>query len=565
MGSSSTNGCGGSETPHRERCSAGGNASHVSRFCDLSRSWVRYMHDALQSLHLPSAWPGGANLTTHVSPRNAVGAWYFARCTNRFVPRGTHAVVLELAQVGSLSDLADSLPALVASIRRATPHVAIVLLMWLSQFVMYEQTPHEVQERVTHRADHEFNRSSGAKTTPLATLINVGLALGVDIIRIDRIAFSLATHPDLVHRGRRETQACPPSVVQGGSLTIAPHWLFAQLGKDLVHPTPEVHLLIGRLVAQSIADRLAGREAESVPVPVGRDVTREEALDLADDDAEGGGGAPLRRIGVADSRSSGTERAPFFARRGAASVRPANRSDALVWEQCFGAEDLPVVGGTPPWGLVDEGPSDKGTRKQGYLSRSIGDSLLIGPVGRELQNEGMQHAAIRRRTGWAPVITIEVGYLLARNAEFGALTISCENCTCKREVSTFVKSLHPFPHVDTCSLFSANVHYRDAGFNSTITASTAFTCIIDLPPLGSGRAPKPCMIRVTHRPAGTGLSPSFRQRACQPRDGSPRAYWCTPSNHSRVRFDTLNAYMVFNEQNEAYSESLKLSHTLYSH
>ena len=140
MGSSPTSGCGSSEPPHAERCKTPWDAQF--RFCSLAGSWVRHMHDSLLSQHQRVFGPG-ASLSTHVHPRNAVGAWYFARCTQRFVQPRTNLVVLELAQVGGLPSLDAALPQLVASVRRIAPRAPIVLLLWLSKPTLHEQTAFE--------------------------------------------------------------------------------------------------------------------------------------------------------------------------------------------------------------------------------------------------------------------------------------------------------------------------------------------------------------------------------------------------------------------------------------
>ena len=323
MGSSPTSGCGSSEPPHAERCKTPWDAQF--RFCSLAGSWVRHMHDSLLSQHQRVFGPG-ASLSTHVHPRNAVGAWYFARCTQRFVQPRTNLVVLELAQVGGLPSLDAALPQLVASVRRIAPRAPIVLLLWLSKQVLHEQTAFEGtgflpkfrnQSQLTWIINTALN-VSGAPTLRFITqgvppllalaarcakyrsrwlttsqlvpslhfllLLPLGdrlhIQLGVEVIRMDRIAFAAASNPRMVAHGR--TRLCPPAVLArpvGGASsvassgapprntrmplqTIAPHWIYAQHGNDIVHPTPEAHILMGRVVAQYVVHRLytAGRD-----------------------------------------------------------------------------------------------------------------------------------------------------------------------------------------------------------------------------------------------------------------------------------------------------------------
>ena len=120
----------------------------------------------------------------------------------------------------------------------------------------------------------------------------------------------------------------------------------------------------------------------------------------------------------------------------AASASLAPAGVAPAWEQCHTAETMPVVAGAPaPWRLVDEGGA-KGVKKLGLLSKTIGDRLLIGPIGAELQQQERQRLldGLMTRRGWHPKLTVELGYLLAPREDFGALVLQCYNCTCKREV-----------------------------------------------------------------------------------------------------------------------------------
>jgi hypothetical protein len=99
---------------------------------------------------------------------------------------------------------------------------------------------------------------------------------------------------------------------------------------------------------------------------------------------------------------------------------------------------------------------------------------------------------------------------------------------------------------------------RSHSFNSTITASTTFGAMLDLPRLGSSRPPAPCMLRVKHAPMGSGLSVELRRRACRTANATwaPPA-WCTKErNESRVRIDSLNAYTLYALANNSHNLSL---------
>ena len=143
-----------------------------------------------------------------------------------------------------------------------------------------------------------------------------------------------------------------------------------------------------------------------------------------------------------------------------------------------------------------------------------------------------------------------------------ALVITCQNCSCRREIHTFAKSLHPFPGIDTYSQFNPNLHYRHPKFNSTITSSTAFGARLDFPPLHSLRPPAPCFIHVKHAPAGYGLSAEFRKRSCHKGNVTASlalpAAWCHERrNDSRVRIDSLNAYTSYTLSMNATSDENK--------
>ena len=239
----------------------------------------------------------------------------------------------------------------------------------------------------------------------------------------------------------------------------------------------------------------------------------------------------------------------------------------------------------------------QGVKKVGLISRHIGDSLLLGPIGHSLQQELLKRQSeqrLKRMISWQPQLTIEVSvlawahsltyahtnaracahtacptlarptytlpapqvsYLLSPRDDFGALKFECLHCNCRREVNTFAKQLQPFPGVDTDSRLSPNSHYRHPTFNATITASTQWRVYVDLPlpasvagganlsvrgPHGT-RAPHECFLRVTHRMAGTGLSEPMRDRSCHSTTRKPPS-WCTPRVPSRVRLDNLNIW-----------------------
>jgi hypothetical protein len=100
-----------------------------------------------------------------------VGAWYFARCTQRFVEPTTSLVVLELAEVGGLSSLDTALPQLVASVRRIAPRAPIVVLLWVAKAVLFEQTAFE---------GTAFERATYRNHTQLQWVLNTALNVSVE-------------------------------------------------------------------------------------------------------------------------------------------------------------------------------------------------------------------------------------------------------------------------------------------------------------------------------------------------------------------------------------------------
>jgi hypothetical protein len=501
---------------------------------------------------------------------------YFARCTGNFVGAATHVIVLDVAQVGGLSHVQSELPDLVASLKRNAPSAVILLLAWVELKVLLSE----------RHAEKE-----------LSPVVKIALRLGVDVLRVDRIALSLLAHHNLVsHRLSRRSvsehvgslfaahppdwkSAClsmevslPPSFrtpLANRDLSrrpdpireVAPAFLYAQRGLDNVHPTPEGHVLIGRAVAQYVANRLAlggGLAADelqltSAPPPAGRgrDLRHINRSTAAAPSLHGYSPDPANTHELTRHTTPRAELAPSLsaaatsnAPSAATSAATSDATSVAFWETCYGAGALPVHAGTPPWTLTDEG-GDKGVRKLGLVSRHLGDALVLGPIGNELQQAWLRRALASPTTLAAapkpPVIFIELAYLLAQREAFGALELSCVGCRCKRLYGTFASRLTPFPALDTNANISPNEHYRDRAFNATITATTVFGAALDLPPRNSTRAPWPCLLRIVHAAAGSGLSREHRSVACKS-NSSAAPYYCTHRNESRVRVDGLNAW-----------------------
>ena len=346
------------------------------------------------------------------------------------------------------------------------------------------------------------------KTQTLDSLERAALKLEVDVLRMDQIVLRIMSQPELVLTPPRcGTQPWVPPALFGHRARVATEWIFAQRGVDHVHPSPEGHLLIGRAVAQFLTDRLA-----------------------------------LQSPGTASRANHGSHRHEV--------ALHASNGIGPQYEQCLNAQALPVRQGTPPWELIDEG-GDKGVKKAGYVSRAVGDSMLVGPFGMDLQRQEQEAAAKlagtkrARPRGWRPTMSMEVSYLLAPRDDFGAFVITCENCTCKREYNTFAKQLHPFPGVDTDSRLNPNPHYRAENFNSTVTATTEFKAWLDLPTPSVGESPLGCFLRITHVGAGSGLSSTLRRAICSRDSNKTLPDWCSGRYPSRVRIDYINAWQIY--------------------
>lgn len=264
---------------------------------------------------------------------------------------------------------------------------------------------------------------------------------------MDRIAFAAASNPRMVAHGR--TRLCPPAVLArpvGGASsvassgapprntrmplqTIAPHWIYAQHGNDIVHPTPEAHILMGRVVAQYVVHRLytAGRDEGQQLLQQAKhqhqhqhDEHRERRRDSASSGVRDASSSTGNWSLSPPLPGSPLQGSPL---QGAGFVPTEDGSGSVLWEECFNAETIPVSEvvnpGRPPWQVVDEGAADKGIRKLGLLSRVLGETIVLGPIGRELQTEAMQRLALQLPAGWAPKVSIELGYLLAPKQSFG--------------------------------------------------------------------------------------------------------------------------------------------------
>ena len=479
LGASVAAGCGADEPPAQIRCMwTPGNSTELSRKCNQTGGWIRHFVDGLHSNLHAAGWRGKSGSTT-VYSRNAVSVRFFSRCTAGFLAEAgdAHLILLDVVQLETGLDL--ELQSTMRALRRHSTHErAYVLLCWRSFF----------------GPRHHLLRDDldGASTT-------AALSNGADVLQIYLVVRDLMLRWSTLTGTKSHTYTHP-----GCS---QPHkqnpLLYAQRGKDVVHPAPEGHLLIGRATAQFVAKRL---------------------LEAAPHDHSSG--RPLVSNLSSSSKADAPEQEP-------------------LWERCFNSADqmIPLIqhedgaaaseGRLPSgWRLVDAGVA-KGVRKLGLTSSRVGNRLnltvSLGPSpnssgGRcSMLNSIYRHARLvnasearanpsqRRYLRYA----IDLGYRLSRNEAFGSIRLYCapSTCTCVAIPSLLTKQLNPFPAIETNARLNSNWHYRDEKFDATITATTIFHAYV---PEGG----QSCTLSITHEPACFALSPKVRHDCLAQRNAS---------------------------------------------
>lgn len=234
---------------------------------------------------------------------------------------------------------------------------------------------------------------SAAHIPPSSQASDTAIGLGIDVIRMDKIALTVVSLNALVSSSERcEIRNLPRGVLPHPKTRAATAWVFAQRGKDLVHPSPEGHLLIGRVVAQYVSDRLGmsslgvpGAEATSSPFSTSSPPSTTSSTSSTSSTASSafttasasstasslGSSAslsrakaslppgPLQRLSALfPSATSSAAEEDLRIGAGWDSGRTSNDHGPLdeeVWEACYSAQTLPVLNGTPPWEVIDEG------------------------------------------------------------------------------------------------------------------------------------------------------------------------------------------------------------------
>ena len=424
LGTSPTAGCGSAEDVLSEEYSPGQqhnrSVGHL-KLCDPTRSWGRHLRDFLVRL-LGTSAPD-----VEISPKSAAAANYFGRCTSSRVPKDTHIVLLEVLTNVFGSDLAQ----LLRAVRHAAPSAATAFVMWPNFNGLFR---------------YDANRAS---------MLAAAESEGADAVDFKSLILAMRMRNPKI-----------PS-------------FYAQDGRDLVHPNPSTHQLLGAVMAHHIARRLA--DAHRIEcAPVGRE----------------------------NGQHARTNRGPRAARN---EIRAENESAAF--ETCYdSAELLPVQPSSAGFELVDEG-GDKGVRKMGYVSHTVGGSLLLGPLPIPPERQ-------------CAMAAVSVGYLLSTQRKGqGAFRIGCEGCSCTAIHNPFQKELYPYPIVQTDASLASSPVWRKT--NVTITAVTEWWALI--------RAETSCYVRLTHLAHADQPSGAVRRTEGHPTE--------TPKTN-RIRIDSMSVVQL---------------------
>jgi len=238
---------------------------------------------------------------------------------------------------------------------------------------------------------------------------------------------------------------------------------------DSVHPNLAGHVVVGRAVAYMLARGLLGSES----------------CDHA-------------------AHSERTAAAQWKHEHAAASAPVDDQHEVEV---CIGnADELPIVQPVDGWALRDEG-QHKGVKKLGYVSTTVGASMVIGPLLPSI------------RCG---LLDVSFGYLQSWRPDMGALRISCIGCSCSSIPGAWASGAYPYPRIETWS-YGQPVSVKEfqksgaAIANASLTMSTRFAML---------KSEASCFLNVTHV-KGTS---KFRPVPAGVRNATPP---------SRVRVDSI--------------------------
>ena len=491
LGSSTTSGCGADENMSAwEDCS-----SSPSRACVVGGSWSRAFSD--ESQRRAAMWRRPGKLVpphVYMYAKNAVSASWFGHCATRKLPPSARVVLIEVS-----ANAWNGVASMLARVRQAVPRAVVIFVIWPSKSMLMH---------MIDVADEEAGIHSGGTVEGVDAILSAARAQGADVLNMGEVLAQLLSH------------------------RVPFSQLYALRGLDHVHPNPAAHILIGQCAAMMVHQRLmmaaggapcgaTGTSAQSTY----RGITGTSRKVLSRNSPASINRSPEEPTSHASAAVNGN--AISFAELWQASTPSAYDSE---WEQCYDdAQAIPLVlnasvsssGGASVrdtsvggWRLVDEGGA-KRVRKAGWVSTMPGDTLRIGPIGRQTRPPMPFAACAAARLP----LRASLGYLLNRQPTQGALLLSCDgSCQCVRDTSRYALENFPFPLVNTHLARAANPHLRLQ--NVSVTDETEFTI---WQTVGS-----PCFVRVTHVGQPPGMDSITPRRSIG------------QSTPSRVRIDSLS-------------------------
>ena len=421
LGASVSNGCGvcdydtlesdpfyGEPSEIRAARNMSSCGERVELACAQDLSWAQMMRDELAHALQPT------HVHLSVRAQNAIGPAFFTECTQSKVPAETHIVLAEFST--NLWGGTAEVSRMLSRVRWAAPRAVVAFVTWMKRTECAQQRRSPIDEASVSRA------------TP-ADVLHVHLALS-----------------ELL---------APAHALAKASCKL----LYAQRTRDMVHPNPLGHRLLGAISAAFVLSQLKkardgeGQLAHHHHSDVERPSPSPEAGEWCYD-ASHLPVAPDVEAGLADPASSG-------------KTKTKSRTHSV------GST------GASSWRLVDEGTPGKGIPKMGWASETVGQQLRLGPLAGP---PGRQCALMRMR----------VGYLSKPGRHQGDLLYSCEGCTCAHE-QDLTSYMQPFPRLPTDAEIAADPDLRG---NFSVTVASVFLALWEVA--------KPCYLVITHAPRGGG-------------------------------------------------------------
>uniref|UniRef100_A0A7S4F9A4 Uncharacterized protein n=1 Tax=Chrysotila carterae TaxID=13221 RepID=A0A7S4F9A4_CHRCT len=428
LGTSITGGRGADEPTGQEEQIAG--TADLSSVYNVGQSWGHHFVDILNRHLMLHRLESVRNVS--IFYKSGTFPSFFSMCTNSVLPPDTRIVLLEaptwmITQAG----IKEQLARIANAVRRVAPNAVIVFVEW------------PALEDV----------SESAMAPNLVAMDAAASELKIDTVRVYhalRAVASHCTHSDYDVPFSNLSKETPGRLKWLYRHFPCYHELYANRAKDMVHPNPWGHQLLGALVARHVARALVNASMASMSQAAANTPTVLHQVDTS------------------------------------SSTAPSDSH----FELCYlSAPDLPLIAAAShgTWKLVDEG--HQGVEKLGYLSTQKGDVLVLD-ILRDFP---------RNHTGNScGLLTVTLSYLLSTSIpDQGAFNLTCDGCRCK-ELSVPLQDLfNPFPVVET----NANAHYTFRGVNISITAQTRFVAYYS--------NTSTCTLSVSHVPSGWPL-PNFQ-------------------------------------------------------